>query len=282
MGLGPPIIALYRQMADLGLFENVERVMELGSQNVWCPKEVLVKELFSALDRAEPTPEMLEDFKNWRGVARNLYEELGFSYDCIDTDGKYGALTLDINFDDVPDTHKQSYDFVTNHGTTEHLLNQANGFKVVHDFTKPRGYMLHALPFWGQWNHGFFNYQPELFEALARYNGYKMLGMWVGIDWQLSSLVPWEAHLLDFLTLNSKSTGLLVVLFQKQHANDFQIPFQGIYETTKTDEVSDRYQIIIDGSGVDESAERKIADTPTKELARILMYRIQRKLGLKS
>ena len=71
--------------------------------------------------------------------------------------------------------------------------------------------MLHALPFTVHLEHGFFNYQPNLFDALARYNSYETLGTWVGPDWSLSSLIPWEPRLLEFLTLNAKTTHLLVV-----------------------------------------------------------------------
>src|SRR5262245_23526987 len=37
MGLGPPILALYRQLKLLGTFEDIDSVVELGSQGVWCP-----------------------------------------------------------------------------------------------------------------------------------------------------------------------------------------------------------------------------------------------------
>jgi hypothetical protein len=89
--------------------------------------------------------------------------------------------------------------------------------EVLHDFTKAGGLMLHALPFTVHLEHGFFNYQPNLFDALARYNSYQTLGTWVGPDWSLSSLVPWEPKLLEFLTLNAKTTHLLVILQRKLH-----------------------------------------------------------------
>ena len=38
------------------------------------------------------------------------------------------------------------------------------------------GLMLHALPFTAHLEHGFFSYQPNLFDALARYNSYQTLG----------------------------------------------------------------------------------------------------------
>lgn len=81
--------------------------------------------------------------------------------------------------------------------------------------------MLHALPFLGQLDLGFFNYQPNLFYALARYNSYCILGIWIGIDCQLSSFIPWDPRLLDFLVLSALSTGLLIVLMEKMRQTEF-------------------------------------------------------------
>src|SRR5262249_24277746 len=47
--------------------------------------------------------------------------------------------------------------------------------KMIHDFTVPGGLMPHALPFAVHLEHGFFNYQPNLFDALARFNSYQTL-----------------------------------------------------------------------------------------------------------
>jgi len=251
MGLGPPVIALYHQLKALGLFDEVLEVMELGSQNVWCPQTKMMKDLFTAFGRPVPAETIVQSFANWTGSARDLYEGLGFKYNCVDTDGKFGALVLDINFDSVPPDQKNRYDLVTNHGTTEHLLNQLNAFKMIHDFTKPGGLILHALPFLGQVDHGFFNYQPNLFDSLARYNSYQTLGMWLGVDWQLSSFIPWEPKLMEFLVLSPKSTGLLIVLQRKMHATEFQVPFQGVFEQTKTSDVSSRYAFVVDGEVYD-------------------------------
>jgi hypothetical protein len=218
MGLGPPILALYRQLKLLGTVEGIDSVVELGSQGVWCP------------DRR-----LLDVYINSSGTglaaSRHLHEKLGFKYDCVDIDGNFGSPTLDINFDAVPPQARGKYGLTTNHGTTEHVLDQRNAFKMIHDFTAPGGLMLHALPFTVHLEHGFFNYQPNLFDALARYNSYETLGTWVGPDWSLSSLVPWEPRLLEFLTLSAKTTHLLVVLQKKLHDTEFLHPDPGRLRT---------------------------------------------------
>jgi len=251
VGLGPPIVELYRQLKILGAFDGVGRVMELGSQDFWCPQKNLIRALCAAFGQPDPPPELLQTTNTGQLPARRLYEALGMTYECVDVDGRVGTLVLDLNFDSVPMEHRGRYDLVTNHGTSEHLINQYNVFKMMHDFAAPRGIMMHAVPFTVHLEHGFFNYQPNFFECLARYNSYETLGIWVGPDWQLASFIPWEPLLLDFLTISSKTTHLLVVAQRKMYDREFCVPFQEQYETMVPDEVRARYAMVVDGEVMD-------------------------------
>jgi hypothetical protein len=251
MGLGPPVIELYRQLKILGALDSVTEVMELGSQDFWCPQQNLVKALFAAFGKPAPSAEFLNTNNTSQKPARLLYEALGIKYHCVDVDGRVGSLLLDLNFDPAPEEHKGRYGLVTNHGTSEHLLNQYNVFKMMHDFARPGGVMVHAVPFTVHLEHGFFNYQPNFFECLARYNSYETLGIWVGPDWQLASFIPWDPLLLDFLALSSKTTHLLVVAQRKMYDREFCVPFQEQYENMIPDEARARYSMVIDGEVMD-------------------------------
>ena len=155
--------------------------------------------------------------------------------------------------------------------------------------------MLHAVPFTVYLEHGFFNYQPNFFDALARYNGYKTLGMWVGPDRQLTSLVPWEPSLLDYLTLNAKTTQLLVVLLRRLHDAPFCVPFQGHYETMIPDDAAARYSLVVDGAlydgrrfkqltraGAIINPSRSVDEISGRDLLRELRRRVLRRLGLRA
>jgi hypothetical protein len=251
MGLGPPVIELYRQLKLAGAFDGITDVMELGSQDFWCPQQNLVKALCRAFDQPDPPPELLSTNSVTQLPARRLYEVLGLNYHCVDVDGRVGTLVLDLNFDRVPEEHLSHYGLVTNHGTSEHLINQYNVFKIMHDFAKPGGLIIHAVPFTVHLEHGFFNYQPNFFEALARYNSYETLGVWVGPDSRLASFVPWDPGLLDFLTLSAKTTHLLVVAQRKMYEQPFCAPFQEIYEDMVPDAARSRYAMVIDGEIMD-------------------------------
>lgn len=251
MGLGPPVIELYRQLKLQGVLDGVTEVMELGSQDFWCPQKNLVLGLCKAFGRSDVDPALLNTSNASQQPARLLYEALGIKYGCVDVDGRVGSVVMDLNFDEVPAAHRGKYGLVTNHGTSEHILNQYNVFKCMHDFARAGGILVHAVPFTVHLEHGFFNYQPNFFEALARYNSYEMLGLWVGPDWQLASFIPWDPVLLDYLTLTSKTTHLLVAVQRKMYEKEFCVPFQEIYEDMVPDEARSRYAMVVDGEVLD-------------------------------
>ncbi len=117
--------------------------------------------------------------------ARELWTWLGFSYAAIDIDGSPGSIPLDLNFASAPTELVGKHHLVTNFGTTEHIANQLNAFKIVHDLTAPGGVMMHTLPAQGAFNHGLINYNPKFFWALARANDYR----WLYFDF-ISDAVP--------------------------------------------------------------------------------------------
>jgi hypothetical protein len=88
--------------------EGVANVMELGSQDFWCPQKNLIRGLFSAFGRPEPDPQLVMT-SNASQPARILYEALGISYSCVDVDGRSGTLILDLNFDTAPEEHWNKY-----------------------------------------------------------------------------------------------------------------------------------------------------------------------------
>jgi hypothetical protein len=131
-------------------------------------------------------------------LAREFWTWLGLSYASIDIDGSPGSIPLDLNYDEVPTEFIGKYDVVTNFGTTEHVANQLQSFKIVHDLTTPGGLMLHVLPASGGLNHGLVSYNPKFFWMLGRSNGYKIAFMTMGQSERNSGL---PQNLLDFLAL---------------------------------------------------------------------------------
>src|SRR5260370_39818632 len=121
----------------------------------------------------------------------------------------------------------------------------------MHEFARPGGLLFHSVPFTVHLEHGFFNYQPNFFEALARSHADGTWGLWFGPEWQLVSFIPWDPIILDYLTLSSKTTHLLVAVQRKMYDKQFCVPFQEIYEGMVPDEVRSRYAMVVDGEVLD-------------------------------
>ena len=189
MALGSDAIELVIRLKDAGYLEGRVSVIEVGAQqlaNSFLEARTLIErvgEMFGArqpcvLPEAKPTfivHGQMEHLDTAAPFARDFWMWLGFEYISIDIDGSPGSIPLDLNYDPAPETALGKYQLVTNFGTTEHVANQLNAFKVIHDLTRLGGIMIHHLPTQGMFNHGLINYNPKFFWMLARSNGYKFI-----------------------------------------------------------------------------------------------------------
>jgi hypothetical protein len=133
-------------------------------------------------------------------AARLFWSWLGFEYAAIDIDGSPGSIPLDLNYDSIPPLTIGKYHIVTNLGTTEHVANQLNAFKIIHDLTAINGIMIHQLPAQGMFNHGLVNYNFKFFWMLARSNDYQFIYS----NYHQGSPYELPSNIVDFIaSLNS-------------------------------------------------------------------------------
>ena len=91
---------------------------------------------------------------------------------------------------------------------------------------------------------------------------------------------------MEFLTLNAKTTHLLVGLQRKLHDTEFCIPIQAAYEPMLPESAKDRYPPVVDGEyyrgrrafQVQTQKRTQPARHPAAELARHLGRRIVRRV----
>jgi len=107
----------------------------------------------------------------WAG---ELFELCGFQYLSLDLAPMYKTEIFDLNRQTVLKDQQATADIVLNFDTTEHIFNQYNAFKVIHDYCRPGGYMVHQLPCSGYCDHGYYQYTGRFFFELAAANGYKL------------------------------------------------------------------------------------------------------------
>ena len=172
-------------------------------------------------------------------LVEDFYKAIGFSsYNTIDINTRFGGKVMDLN-KDLKEfyNYEEKFDLVTNIGVSEHLFDQAQFLKNAHELTKVGGIMLHMLPFTGFINHGFFNYEPRLFEDLAEANGYEVLRIFVSdtenaiINLQVQTEInTFYYHYTETLTGNAYGNTLIVAILRKIKDKKFVVPIQGKYK----------------------------------------------------
>jgi SAM-dependent methyltransferase len=161
------------------------RVLDVGQSNVYdCNPNALSRWL---KDRgASPDRGWIEEFTKRSGFDASatringaffgdLCAAVGLEYVALDILDDPRILRFDLNRDSLPDHLREVFDLVINSGTTEHVLNQLNAFKVIHDAVRSGGEMLHLLPICGHTDHGYVTYNGRLFFDLAGYNDYEIV-----------------------------------------------------------------------------------------------------------
>ena len=217
-------------------------VCELGNQTLKNSKAR--GEIYTALNIDPPAE--LSGTKDW-------YLSLGFSrYMAIDVNTERDAVAMDLNVD-IGKAYgfREQFDLVTNNGTGEHVFNQYMVFKNAHDLCRTGGFMVHVLPFYRWVDHGFFNYNPNLFPCLANQNGYQLRELWI------ASSDAQYLHKLDVnnlgrnkgyrgkLNLDSwDSDPMVAAVFGKVKDAPFEIPIQHMYggENISDDNISGNYR----------------------------------------
>lgn len=106
-----------------------------------------------------------------------LFRRSPYRYRCIDVMPGPATMKIDLNRYAVPWHRRATFDLITNFGTSEHVTDQVNTFRVIHDFAKVGARFVHSVPFAGYFNHGLFNYHPAFFVFLANANEYEIESM---------------------------------------------------------------------------------------------------------
>lgn len=144
-----------------------------------------------------------------RMPSKEWYTSKGAKHTSIDLNGLDGALKLDLD-KPLPESMNSKYDLVTNHGTTEHVDNQYQVFKNIHNACRNGGLMVHAVPLREHWDkHCRWYYMEEFFYDLAKACNYRIINIHVTStsdkkeDLVLSAFVKTGSYFPDIETFNS-------------------------------------------------------------------------------
>ncbi len=97
------------------------------------------------------------------------------TYLAFDVANGYRTQIFDLNSQSLNRAQTQSFDIILNFGTTEHVMNQLNALKVIHDAVKVGGHIVHSVPCLGDIDHGYVAYTPRLFFDVASYDNYEII-----------------------------------------------------------------------------------------------------------
>ena len=147
------------------------RYLDLGSQNIHGEIDQNdAKRFMAAFGRQE---RYSADLTHTGIKVEGLLTAAGFDYVAFDTFNAGRTRAFNLNFASLPQDMHGEFDVVANFGTSEHVANQFNVFKVAHDALKVGGVMLNNVPFYGMVDHGLFNYHPKFFCSLIANNRYE-------------------------------------------------------------------------------------------------------------
>jgi hypothetical protein len=149
------------------------RVLEFGSQNIYGPLDPTAVQQF--LDLFMGSARYSDDIAAHDVKVEVLLRSAGFEYLAFDFFHHGRTIKFDLNQQSLPREQHGHFDVVTNLGTTEHVANQYNAFKVAHDALRVGGIMINDVPFFGSVDHSLVNYHPKFFTSLADNNEYDVL-----------------------------------------------------------------------------------------------------------
>jgi hypothetical protein len=108
--------------------------------------------------------------------AHSVFKRLGFSevlsLDYSDFEG--ADIIHDLNASSIPEEYVQQFDVVIDHGTLEHVFHLPNALNAVFKFLNIGGRAITSSPSNGFFDHGFYMFQPTLFQDFYSANKWEI------------------------------------------------------------------------------------------------------------
>lgn len=174
MGAAPDNLDLIAGLYRRGLLPRGGAIADLGCSQLRGATASDVRRFFA------PFNEAVSDDELERLAAHNVFisehlKRAGFSYRAFDVVEAPDCEWFDLNGDRVPKRWRQHFDLVLNFGTTEHVLDQFNAFRTLHDLTKPRGMIYGLFLRNDNMDHGLVHYTDRFLDLLCEANSYQMV-----------------------------------------------------------------------------------------------------------
>jgi hypothetical protein len=222
MGMNPGWLRHFSELADANNIVKGDRFLDVGTSELFCADDPASLNDFLARFGAEPYRDQERDRMANRGLASELFIRAGLKYTSIDFADYPHTIRLDLNWQSLPVEHWGRYKFVSNSGTSEHILNQFNVFETIHNATAQDGLMYHGLPMGGDFSHGLFSYNPKFFWALAKANEYEIVRFWGWSSSEMFTLPSSFSKDIHFNVLPHSNNHALHILLRRKTMEAFK------------------------------------------------------------
>lgn len=223
MGINLEYITLLCSLRARGQLPVAGKVLEFGAQDISADPQAMavharrcgMHHSFISIDSASA-----------------LYGMYGLTdYTCIDATAEHGALVFDLNTS-LRNAYQftDSFDLVTDLGTSEHCFDIASAFRNAHDACKTGGLMIHALPSNCNANHGYYTIQPRMIADISSANNYEIIDFVFTVDY-CSTLYRFD--LKNYRACDDRDVMIYVVL-RKRSEEIFRLPFDSIFTDMNT------------------------------------------------
>jgi hypothetical protein len=212
----------------LGLIPREGSILEFGQQNLepGLSRDDVLRGTRTIFPSNEVAAQSAAD--RYDGINRlpvgELFRGSTYRYRCVDLYPGDFTIVVDLNRYSVSEEWRSQFDLITNFGTTEHITDQVNAFRVMHDFASAGCRFAHAVPFTGYLNHGLYNYHPLFFVFLAVANHYTIEHLGITGPWLPYTLPRFEGTQIgegwdNYVFQSAEVTCLL----RKEHDEPFEL-----------------------------------------------------------
>jgi hypothetical protein len=170
MGIGIGELKLLDTQLNFSVMKKNDVLLELGNNYI------KGDEAFKFLEEKNISVILGGEQHQHGMVSKAMWSQLGYAHVSIDLNGMDEAYKIDLRTLISNPTWFEVFDIVYDGGTGEHVHNQYNLFKNIHNFTKLTGTMIRILPEVGSFpNHCSYYYTCGTFETLCEIMGYELL-----------------------------------------------------------------------------------------------------------
>jgi hypothetical protein len=224
MGYAPgalqALVALVEEHVPVG-----GQILDIGSQDISAATVSDLQPVMSKLhgDRAEALiGQRFRQGQTWK--VADLFDGSSYRHQSVDLYPGKSIITADLNTFSVQGEHRGAFHLVANLGSTEHIFDQTNVFRCIHDFARVGGVFWHCVPFGGYYNHGLYNYHPLFFIFLARANKYEIRSAALSAP-HLEHTIPKSSslHGTEHWAGIRQSSGIVVFVMRKTVDAPFQL-----------------------------------------------------------